>query len=615
MSNTVLGIIIFLFSVGVAGIVSLFFYKNCGKLIRLRNADIRKLNQQIKNYDSSMNFFQELDEKMKENHFIFPLWEKYRRNFIIIPDDEEINHVYSTTDADEYFNFSNLSAGISIEFWQNLAGVFTGLGILGTFLGLTIGLLGFDMSSSATIQKGISNLLNGTSTAFLTSIVGILCALIFNYYYNNSLIRNFDASIDDFANKLDELIPRKQAEELLYINSEAVKEQTTELQDFNTTLALTIGDALRNAMTTDVKPVLEELLTAIRELSTGGVETIKNSINDNTGSELRDFAGTLQELQQGMRDILMQSQQMNEENNQKLRVAVDEMVKSLQNATSDSVTAQQKNMNKMNEQIKGLFTEMNDNLRQTVQGLLEAGSNTGIQLDHSIKGAAETSDAIVKTWESVSKQQQEQLSHNIEQIRNILEETLRSIRDDRENYIQTLKNITQELQNTMASSDVLIKQAGVTANQFASAAGPMNDVAHTMNTSVNNVIDATKSFNNQVGMTVLELKDTSSSNIKSVNTIREALERTEESWHAYENVFQGLDAQLGKTFTELEENLVKYNQLTQSGLSDNLIAFDKNIGTAIGQVNALVQELQEAIEDLTDQKSINQKNRTFNRGR
>ncbi|PAK18823.1 hypothetical protein CJO36_10945 [Megasphaera elsdenii] len=615
MSNTVLGIIIFLFSVGVAGIVSLFFYKNCGKLIRLRNADIRKLNQQIKNYDSSMNFFQELDEKMKENHFIFPLWEKYRRNFIIIPDDEEINHVYSTTDADEYFNFSNLSAGISIEFWQNLAGVFTGLGILGTFLGLTIGLLGFDMSSSATIQKGISNLLNGTSTAFLTSIVGILCALIFNYYYNNSLIRNFDASIDDFANKLDELIPRKQAEELLYINSEAVKEQTTELQDFNTTLALTIGDALRNAMTTDVKPVLEELLTAIRELSTGGMETIKNSINDNTGSELRDFAGTLQELQQGMRDILMQSQQMNEENNQKLRVAVDEMVKSLQNATSDSVTAQQKNMNKMNEQIKGLFTEMNDNLRQTVQGLLEAGSNTGIQLDHSIKGAAETSDAIVKTWESVSKQQQEQLSHNIEQIRNILEETLRSIRDDRENYVQTLKNITQELQNTMASSDVLIKQAGVTANQFASAAGPMNDVAHTMNTSVNNVIDATKSFNNQVGMTVLELKDTSSSNIKSVNTIREALERTEESWHAYENVFQGLDAQLGKTFTELEENLVKYNQLTQSGLSDNLIAFDKNIGTAIGQVNALVQELQEAIEDLTDQKSINQKNRTFNRGR
>lgn len=615
MSNTVLGIIIFLFSVGVAGIVSLFFYKNCGKLIRLRNADIRKLNQQIKNYDSSMNFFQELDEKMKENHFIFPLWEKYRRNFIIIPDDEEINHVYSTTDADEYFNFSNLSAGISIEFWQNLAGVFTGLGILGTFLGLTIGLLGFDMSSSATIQKGISNLLNGTSTAFLTSIVGILCALIFNYYYNNSLIRNFDASIDDFANKLDELIPRKQAEELLYINSEAVKEQTTELQDFNTTLALTIGDALRNAMTTDVKPVLEELLTAIRELSTGGMETIKNSINDNTGSELRDFAGTLQELQQGMRDILMQSQQMNEENNQKLRVAVDEMVKSLQNATSDSVTAQQKNMNEMNEQIKGLFTEMNDNLRQTVQGLLEAGSNTGIQLDHSIKGAAETSDAIVKTWESVSKQQQEQLSHNIEQIRNILEETLRGIRDDRENYIQTLKNITQELQNTMASSDVLIKQAGVTANQFASAAGPMNDVAHTMNTSVNNVIDATKSFNNQVGMTVLELKDTSSSNIKSVNTIREALERTEESWHAYENVFQGLDAQLGKTFTELEENLVKYNQLTQSGLSDNLIAFDKNIGTAIGQVNALVQELQEAIEDLTDQKSINQKNRTFNRGR
>lgn len=601
MSTLSQALIIIIVSLFIASVILYRFYIKFGKPIKFRHEEIKKLIQHLKTYDLSMNFFADMDELMEKNPVVSKLWKKYQRNFIIITnDDDDIDHIYSTTDADEYFNFDSISAGLSVEFYQNLAGIFTGLGILGTFLGLTLGLMGFDMSSSASIQKGISNLLNGTSAAFLTSIIGILAALGFNWWYNIWLIKDFSASIDDFANRLDELIPRKQTEELLYDNKKSIEEQTTELQDFNTTLALTIGDAMRNAMTTDVKPVLEELLEAIRDLSKGGMETIKNSINDNTGNELRDFARTLQDLQQSMRDILMQSQRINEESNQKLRVAVDNMVKSLQNATSDSVVSQQKNMNEMNENIRNLFTEMNDALHNTVHDLFVAGSNTGVQLDASIKGAAETSDAIIKNWESISKKQQEQWTYVAEQIRNLLEETLDSVKKDREESIQTLREAAQELQNIMKSSDTLIKQAGMTANQFATAAGPMNDVAQTMNTSVNNVIDATKSFNNQVGMTVLELKNMSSENIKSVNLISDALEETKKSWHAYENVFHGLDNQMGTTLKELEDNLVKYNQLTQGGLSDNLNAFDRSIRMAIGQINSLVQELQEMIEDLQD---------------
>ena len=601
MSTLSQALIIIIVSLFIASVILYRFYIKFGKTIKFRHEEIKKLIKHLKTYDLSMNFFADMDELMEKNPVVSKLWKKYQRNFIIITnDDDDIDHIYSTTDADEYFNFDSISAGLSVEFYQNLAGIFTGLGILGTFLGLTLGLMGFDMSSSASIQKGISNLLNGTSAAFLTSIIGILAALGFNWWYNIWLIKDFSASIDDFANRLDELIPRKQTEELLYDNKKSIEEQTTELQDFNTTLALTIGDAMRNAMTTDVKPVLEELLEAIRDLSKGGMETIKNSINDNTGNELRDFARTLQDLQQSMRDILMQSQRINEESNQKLRVAVDNMVKSLQNATSDSVVSQQKNMNEMNENIRNLFTEMNDALHNTVHDLFVAGSNTGVQLDASIKGAAETSDAIIKNWESISKKQQEQLTYVAEQIRNLLEETLDSVKKDREESIQTLREAAQELQNIMKSSDTLIKQAGMTANQFATAAGPMNDVAQTMNTSVNNVIDATKSFNNQVGMTVLELKNMSSENIKSVNLISDALEETKKSWHAYENVFHGLYNQMCTTLKELEDNLVKYNQLTQGGLSDNLNAFDRSIRMDIGQINSLVQELQEMIEDLQD---------------
>ncbi len=54
----------------------------------------------------------------------------------------------------------------------------TSLGIFGTFTGITIGLMGFDASD---IDGSIEVLLNGLKSAFITSLVGILAALILKF--------------------------------------------------------------------------------------------------------------------------------------------------------------------------------------------------------------------------------------------------------------------------------------------------------------------------------------------------------------------------------------------------------------------------------------------------
>jgi hypothetical protein len=53
----------------------------------------------------------------------------------------------------------------------------TSLGILGTFIGVVIGLLHFD---TAHIDTSIPSLLDGLKTAFITSIVGMVFAMVFN---------------------------------------------------------------------------------------------------------------------------------------------------------------------------------------------------------------------------------------------------------------------------------------------------------------------------------------------------------------------------------------------------------------------------------------------------
>ncbi len=61
------------------------------------------------------------------------------------------------------------------------SGMLVGLGLFGTFLGLTIGIATFDSSNTENIQASIQSLLGVMGTAFATSLLGMLGSLIFTY--------------------------------------------------------------------------------------------------------------------------------------------------------------------------------------------------------------------------------------------------------------------------------------------------------------------------------------------------------------------------------------------------------------------------------------------------
>lgn len=67
--------------------------------------------------------------------------------------------------------------GVNRHILESVPGVFTTLGIFGTFLGIYIGLQKFDVGN---ITGSIPTLLEGLKTAFMTSIVGIVMSLIFS---------------------------------------------------------------------------------------------------------------------------------------------------------------------------------------------------------------------------------------------------------------------------------------------------------------------------------------------------------------------------------------------------------------------------------------------------
>lgn len=86
---------------------------------------------------------------------------------------------------------SNNKSPLFLEYAPTLM---TALGILGTFVGVVIGLLHFDTTN---IEHSIPVLLGGLKTAFITSIVGMLGALAFNIL--NTLLPSTKSNGSDFT--------------------------------------------------------------------------------------------------------------------------------------------------------------------------------------------------------------------------------------------------------------------------------------------------------------------------------------------------------------------------------------------------------------------------------
>lgn len=89
--------------------------------------------------------------------------------------------------------------------WQSVAaqisGTMTGLGILGTFMGLLMGLRGINFMTVEAALGSVETILAGINTAFYTSIAGLILSVYFNVANNilrNIMSREMDLFLEEF---------------------------------------------------------------------------------------------------------------------------------------------------------------------------------------------------------------------------------------------------------------------------------------------------------------------------------------------------------------------------------------------------------------------------------
>jgi len=222
--------------------------------------------------------------------------------------------------AEEVFHERSLAHGIvGNRLFMAMPGLLTGLGVLGTFVGLALGIGGLDLRDEALeeFSKSIQPLISGSATAFKTSVWGVFASLVFAV-----LEKIFEAAarwpIRRLQHRLNGLVPRYLPEESMI----DLQRSSIESEETLKGLAVAIGEQMQKALDQIGNSVTEAVRDAlggqaqdlgamsanlISEALTAELENMKTAITEMAERFRTEFNGAnsqLQETVSGFQGIL-----------------------------------------------------------------------------------------------------------------------------------------------------------------------------------------------------------------------------------------------------------------------------------------------------------------------
>ena len=524
----------------------------------------------------------------------------------------------TNTPALEIFSeFSTCSAHkINLRLLDTAAGTLVGLGLLGTFLGLTLGIKDFDSSSTQNIQKSIQLLLSGMGTAFITSLVGMLLSMIYSLcdkYWRNRLSKHLHV----LTKKLDSLY---------YIDDRT-------LDDLNEqALAKSIASTMKEVVEHEMRSVvnaLNEKLTYNNE--SGEATTIANAIreilkeNQEQSKALKSFSTDLAiELNNGFDEVL--SRQMQQkilplmENVDATTKAIVEHIDQMASQVSSPATDM---IQTVVDELKNSMSEM---MKEFSSGLSGSATNELETLAHQLGTAAQSMADFPNNMAHISST----LQVMIEEVKNTVSEISHTSANANSTAMQQMQEqitfATSAISAAIAEvKDVMSGISQSSQEQSNQMVSKLADAAEKMGTFLSGTISTlslsvqqsvksiTDDVNNKQADLIALQEDTTSQTKKLLETFNTGLDRLEkmnEYITGTMNMFQQAQGQITGSTAHLQTitgDMKLATQLFNKSQTDYAVKMEemqRNSQRGIDAVTELLKNSGDLSEDYVEKFEI-----------
>lgn len=573
---------------------------------------------------------QDIAAALTESESLAPVWRGFEQTLTKTPE-----RAYSTTDAAEFFTPQALTRDMNMTFWQSYGGIFTGLGILGTFAGLTIGLSGVDMTSGNidTLKGSIANLLSGVESAFVTSLVGIGGAIVYSVIHH-LLIKKFQGNVQALASKLDETYPRRSIEDWLKDNYTESKEQTTALKNIGEDVSRAISDAFDEKL----EMYVENICKAIDKLGSGGTEKVGEIFTKGVGAQMERFSAALDRFSDSIDEKLKASDEISKIMNEQLLQTLKELSETLKQQAKDTADERDADYKKFSETMESLINTLTvvagkiktqqedtakdfetlvknllDNFNAVIAQIMENSQSQANKTNQQTQAASEqflaTLAALSKTLQEIadktSSQQQtsannfeklvESLLANLEKFTQRQKEILNSIAISNNRQISEAVEAFREIVNRHnQTTQKTFGQVQKLLDETEKYLQLMDDASTSLKQAAEPVKESTRQLANNLLETTAQMKNLSTANQQTRQNLFDLSARLRE----FVTNFNGIANELERSTTIISDSLEHYNFEMSKGLSDALTKFDKNMSEAVGHLRSFTEDLTDSLEDL-----------------
>lgn len=595
--------------IGLYFVVALSSLYGTTRAVRKRLNESREVLLPPPGRDPKKAFAKTFDERRSkmEEYFGRP-WREFEETLIEPSPGSESQIFHSPHAASLYFNSSTLFEQTpSFVSSRSIPNLLTGIGILGTFIGLAAGVgaaqSGLSSGTPDEITESLQQLLRGASLAFLTSIVGIGCSIVFTLgarRFSGSLTRG----VDEWVKSLESCLERTTTEKIAGKQLGQLSEVAGGIKRFNTDLVFALEtalgwesgaveqarirvsagerperlDALPKKIAEKLSPDLKSLtkrMDALREeratdagqMITEALSRFTTAMQERTGSQFDEMAGVVADLNR----TLEKSADRMAESQRDVREALDLVVRKVTTSMNDSASA-------MTQALGSSLTAVNNELTDASRKV--AANMT----DSSNAAAKKLRDAVVSATQGLTETGVEAASRITGSTKSL------------EDAAEQLSSASRRNREVLDDAAAFVKQLNQLRSTIEITHRSISDLAAPIRTAASQIREST----DQTAGALTEASGLVALINEAVDTLGRHEEAVASAWTDYQDRFEGIDESLADVFRQIDDGLSGYCEQVKRFANE----LDDKTANTVQQLAAATHELSQSIDDLTEHLGV-----------
>ncbi len=469
-----------------------FWFLGPAVLLRLR---LGRVLRQLRN--GKPRSASDLQKIFEQDSRLFHLWKEFKDTLHAQREERDgqmvTTRLRATAPAESFFNSQTVVEGrLRTEFFKHLPGIFTGIGIIGTFSGLITGLKDFGVPEDpAKVRQSLETLLGGVFEAFIVSAAAITLAMLVTII-EKILLSSLYRCTEEIAQHLDGLFAMGAGEEYLsrLVNasedaaaqSKILKDSLVgdlkvllqEMTDRQIAAHAANSEALGRHITTGIETSLREPLKQIGEV-------VAKASGDQSATATSLLQDVMASFSQRLNDLFGGQISGIQELNQKSAQAMQDAVASLQGLLGRMEESSQRSGDAMAEKMAMAVeamerrqAEINEQTHSFVEGIRELVSKsqdeTNDKLNEAIGNLSQQMGAMIGALQT-----QAEKSHHDQQRRE------QSLTDRTTGMVSDLgASVTDVVKQMAASTDQMRQSVASLERTTTSSIDKLNAGARTL---------------------------------------------------------------------------------------------------------------------------------------